>query len=359
MKIEQIDVNFSAKNIDDGREKDYYSIPDESFSLFGLNYSEKEGGFYRVPGDIAEKTNAGVEALARNTSGGRLCFSTNSEYLSITVAYEYLCKFAHMSLTGTSGFSLFEKNDYGYNFVASLHPGLDDEKGFFADCALPGGKMHDYVLFFPLYNDVDSLVVALEKGSFVESFNPYKAVFPVVYYGSSITQGACASRPDNCYQAFASKWTNIDFLNFGFSGSAKGEEVMAEYLSSIPASLFVMDYDHNAPDTEWLKRTHYNFYKKYRENNVATPILFISRPDYKHTPDGEERLRIIKSTYKRAKKEGDEKVWLLSGEKLYGATDDENCSVDGCHPNDLGFYRIAKKVLKKIKEICPDYFALK
>lgn len=110
MKIEQIDVNFSAENIDDGREKDYYSIPDESFSLFGLNYSEKEGGFYRVPGDIAEKTNAGVEALARNTSGGRLCFSTNSEYLSITVAYEYLCKFAHMSLTGTSGFSLFEKN---------------------------------------------------------------------------------------------------------------------------------------------------------------------------------------------------------------------------------------------------------
>lgn len=128
MKIEQIDVNFSAENIDDGREKDYYSIPDESFSLFGLNYSEKEGGFYRVPGDIAEKTNAGVEALARNTSGGRLCFSTNSEYLSITVAYEYLCKFAHMSLTGTSGFSLFEKTDYGYNFVASLHPGLDDEK---------------------------------------------------------------------------------------------------------------------------------------------------------------------------------------------------------------------------------------
>lgn len=153
MKIEQIDVNFSAENIDDGREKDYYSIPDERFSLFGLNYSEKEGGFYRVPGDIAEKTNAGVEALARNTSGGRLCFSTNSEYLSITVAYEYLCKFAHMSLTGTSGFSLFEKTDYGYDFIASLHPGLDDEKGFFADCALPGGKMHDYVLFFPLYNE--------------------------------------------------------------------------------------------------------------------------------------------------------------------------------------------------------------
>ena len=62
MKIEQIDVNFSAENIDDGREKDYYSIPDERFSLFGLNYSEKEGGFYRVPGDIAEKTNAGPAA---------------------------------------------------------------------------------------------------------------------------------------------------------------------------------------------------------------------------------------------------------------------------------------------------------
>ena len=70
MKIEQIDVNFSAENIDDGREKDYYSIPDERFLLFGLNYSEKEEGFYRVPGDIAEKTNAGND-LCGNTRGIR------------------------------------------------------------------------------------------------------------------------------------------------------------------------------------------------------------------------------------------------------------------------------------------------
>lgn len=167
--------------------------------------------------------------------------------------------------------------------------------------------MHDYVLFFPLYNDVDSLVVALEKGSDVAPFNPYKQVLPVVYYGSSITQGGCASRPDNSYQALISKHTNVDFFNFGFSGNAKGEQIMAEFLSKIPASLFVMDYDHNAPDAAWLKRTHYNFYKKYRENNATTPILLVSRPDYKHAPDGEERLRIIKNTYKRAKKRATKK----------------------------------------------------
>ncbi len=356
MKIEQIDKNFAAKTMNDDREKDYYSIPDERFSLFGLSYSEKEGGFYRVPGDIAEKTSAGVSALARNTSGGRLCFSTNSEYLSISVTYEYLCKFAHMPLTGTSGFSLLEKTDRGYVFLAMLRPGIDDEKGYCANCALPGGKMHDYVLFFPLYNDVDSLVVALEKGSDVAPFNPYKAVLPVVYYGSSITQGGCASRPDNSYQALISKHTDVDFLNFGFSGNAKGEQIMAEFLSKIPASLFVMDYDHNAPDAEWLKRTHYNFYKKYRENNATTPILFVSRPDYKHAPDGEERLKIIKSTFKRAKKEGDEKVWFLNGKSFYDFKYGEDCEVDGTHPNNLGFYRMAEKLLKKLKEINPDIF---
>lgn len=357
MKIEQIDKNFAAVRASDGREKDYYAVPDERFSLFGLRYSEKEGGFYRVPGDVAEKTSAGVAALARNTSGGRLCFSTNSDYFSIAVKYEYLCKFAHMPLTGSSGFTLLEKNSRGYDFVATFRPQPDDEKGFFAECNLPGGSKRDYVLYFPLYNDVDALTIGLQKGSDVTPFNPYKDVLPIVYYGSSITQGACASRPDNCYQALVCKHTDIDFFNFGFSGSAKGEEAMAEFLSSISASLFVLDYDHNAPDAEWLKRTHYNFYKIYRENNAATPILMISRPDYDRTPDGKERLEVIKSTFNRAKKEGDNNVWLLSGKSFYGSVDRENCTVDGIHPNDLGFYRIAKKMLKKIKEIRPDYFA--
>ena len=356
MKIEQIDKNFVAQGTGDGGEKDYYAIPDESFLLFGLSYSEKEGGFYRVPGNVAEKTSAGVAALARNTSGGRLCFSSNSKYLSISVTYEYLCKFAHMSLTGTSGFSLLEKTDCGYVFRAMLRPGLDDEKGYCANCPLPGGGMRDYVLFFPLYNDVDSLVVALEKGSDVAPFNPYKDVLSIVYYGSSITQGACASRPDNCYQAFVCKHTDVDFLNFGFSGSAKGEEIMAEFLSSIPASAFVLDYDYNAPDAEWLKRTHYKFYKIYRENNAITPILMVSRPDCERTPDGKERLDVIKNTFKRAKKEGDENVWLLNGKSFYGSADRESCAVDGIHPNDLGFYRMAQKVLKKLEEINPYVF---
>lgn len=355
MKIEQVDANFAVKSVDSGRETDCYTIPHRCFSLFGLNYSLQDT-FYRMPYRIAQKVNDGVAALSHNTAGGRLCFSTNSHYLSISVTYEYLCKFSHMPLTGTSGFLLLEKTDKGYVFVASLHPGIDDEKGFQADCALPGGRMRDYIMYFPLYNDVTSLRVSLEKDSDVAPLNPYKDVLPIVYYGSSITQGGCASRPDNCYQAFIAKYTNVDYFNFGFSGSARGEENMSEFLAKIPASLFVIDYDHNAPDAEWLKRTHYNFYKKYRSINANIPILFISRPDCERADDGEERLKIIRKTFLAAKRDGDKNVWMLSGKSLYGTSDRENCAVDGCHPNDLGFYKAAKTILKKIRTIRPDIF---
>ena len=355
MKIEQIDANFAVKSVDNGSKKDYYRIPDDKFALFGLKYSD-EDGFYRVPKEVAEKTNPGVVSLRKNTSGGRLCFSTDSDYFSMTAKYGYLWDSSHIPLSGSSGFSLLEITDGDCRFVAELRPQHGEDKGFFAECRLGGGKMRDYALYFPLYTDVDDLVVGLKKDSAVIKFSPYKDVLPVVYYGSSITQGACASRPDNCYQAYVSKWTNVDYLNFGFSGSAKAEDAICDFLSGIPASVFVMDYDHNAPNAEYLKSTHYNFYKKYRLANPDTPILFISRPDYdSDKKDGEARLKVIKSTFLRAKREGDQNVSLLNGKLLFGKFDRENCFVDGIHPNDLGFYRMAKLVFRSIKNIRPDF----
>ena len=172
---------------------------------------------------------------------------------------------------------------------------------------------------------------------------------PIVFYGSSITQGGVASRPGNAYTAIASRRLCCDHINLGFSGSAKGESEIAEYIAGLDMKAFVYDYDHNAPNSEHLRLTHEKLYRRIRESHSDIPYIMISKPTgYEH-----DRVRraIIMDTYRNAVNDGDENVYFLDGATLFVGDEREACTVDGCHPNDLGFYRFAK-ALEPILKAC-------
>ncbi|MBR1974822.1 MAG: hypothetical protein IKA20_03120 [Clostridia bacterium] len=347
MEIEKVDKNFARQKPITKEGKTLYSIPSPCFSLYGIEYDEKAQGFVRLSPEYARSVSEGVEVLSRHTSGGRMCFSTDSKVLEITATYSNFWEMAHMPLSGACGFSLFETTEQGEKFVANLGALHSDKQGFTAMAQLTG-DMRNYVLYFPLYNRIDSLTVGLTEGAMVKKLNPYRDIAPILYYGSSITQGGCASRPDNTYQGVICKRNRIDFISLGFSGGAKAEPAMVKYLAGIKCSLFVCDYDHNAPTAAYLKDTHYPLYKQFRAAQPNTPILFISRPDITRDKEGEERLKIIRSTYLKAKKEGDNNVYFLSGKSFYGKRHPENFAVDGFHPTDYGFALMADKIYKKM-----------
>lgn len=350
MKIEQLDKNFAIVNQDNGKEKVVYTIPHEKFDLYGVYYDQTEGQFRRLHKDLADKVSAQVKCWGACTSGGRIRFRTNSSTIGLEATYPALVRFSHMPDTGCGGFTLLKKTDKGYKLINTFRLDLGKEV-LNQTISVDGGVMTEYILFLPLYNTVGSIKITLDKNATVTGGEKYRDVKPILYYGSSITQGACASRPDNSYQALISKWNNIDFVNLGFSGGAKAEELMVEHILSYDVSLFVLDYDHNAPNVEHLKKTHYKLYKRYREVHPDTPILIMSKPDYERYPHNKERFKVVQETYKRAKEEGDNNVYFIAGKDLFGKKDRENCTVDGTHPNDLGFYRMAKKIYKKIIEI--------
>ena len=210
--------------------------------------------------------------------------------------------------------------------------------------------MRNFTLHFPLYNDyIEGVFIGVEKGSKVEKGLPYRNVKPVLYYGSSITQGGCANRADNLYQGFISKWSNTDFVNYGFSGNGKAEPEIAEFLSKVDCSVFVYDYDHNSCSADYLEKTHYPLYKKFRETHPTTPIVFMSASDYfKNIANRSARRKVIEANFKRAKEEGDKNVYYISGKKIMGDAGDD-AFVDGTHPTDLGFYKMAKSIYKIIK----------
>ncbi len=354
MKIRNVDKNFISVAEQGTEGLVYYDITKPPFTLHGIFYDEGEKCYKRLKKTIAAQISESVEYLSYQTAGGRVRFSTDAKTLSVAVKYPFLEPSPRMTLLGRCGFALCENTKDGeafvdacapqFTFEEGLKPILKETEGYTRQLHLiADGKIHDYTLYFPLGNYVNELRLGFPTHASVGAGLPYRDIKPILYYGSSITEGFCAGRADNGYTALISKKNNVDFINMGFSGNAKAEPNMIEYLAGIDCSVFVFDYDHNAPTVEFLKATHEKAYLQYRERMPNVPILFVSKPDHCDSEDTKARFSVIKKTYTNALQNGDKNVYLLDGRTLFGQAW-RDCTVEGLHPTDLGFYFMAKKI---------------
>ena len=356
MKIEDIDKNLVVETTIEEPDLVWFDAKEAPFLLHGLIYDAEMGCYTRMPQKIAEGISAGVSgSLNRCTAGGRVRFRTDSTYIAIRAVMKNGNPMCHMPLTGQSGFDIYRRLDGHDTYYRSFVPprGMTEgySSGHFTD-----GEYRDYTINFPLYDKVRELYIALKRTAHVSAPTPYRHALPVVYYGNSITQGGCASRPGNSYEAILSRRLSVDHINLGFSGNGKGEPAMAEYVSTLPMSVLVMDYDANSPSEDALRATHYPFYEIVRRANPTLPIIFISSSGIllkKRTGYGDSAVRrsIIYETYCRAREAGDENVYFIGGEEIFAGEDWDACTVDGSHPNDLGFYRYAMRIEKTLKPL--------
>lgn len=343
--IGSIDKNLKVESSFEKPDVYMYDVRQEPFHIYGLYHPQAENEFKRLPDELAQKVNDGVARLARNTAGGRVRFRTDSRYVALKTVMPSICHFSHMPLTGTSGFDLYLYEEGQSTFYKTFVPPTDMTDGYESLIEFPDSRERDIIIHFPLYNDVSSLYIGLQKSASLKAGSNYKHQTPVLYYGSSITQGGCASRPGNSYQAIISRRYDCDFLNFGFSGSARGEQNIIEYMAKLDFSIFVMDYDHNAPDAQHLQETYRPAYETIRKYNPGKPIIMISKPDIDVTdPEQIKRRSIIYTTYMEARLAGDQNVYFIDGYSLFGGEYRDSCTVDGCHPNDLGFCRMADTI---------------
>ena len=193
MRIEEIDKNLQVET--DMNEPDivWLDIREMPFSIHGIFYDEKRGAYTRMPQEVAEQVNEGVAVLNYNTAGGRVRFRTDSGFIGIRAVMKTDFLMPHITLTGQSGFDLYRRKD-GENteiFYHSFIPPMGMRSGYSAPF-ITDGKMADYTINFPLYDGVQELYIALKKDALIEAAAPYRHQKPIVYYGSSITQGGCA-----------------------------------------------------------------------------------------------------------------------------------------------------------------------
>ena len=346
MRIDEIDKNLFIQT--DITEPDivWLDVKNAPFVISGIIYDEEQGVFVRMPQKIADQVSHSVGYLNSCTAGGRVRFRTNSEFIGIHAITNCSCGFImpHMTLACKSGFDMYRKkeDDSRMYFYHSYIPNALDYTGEYSLPFETDGAMADYVMNFPLYDGIKELYIALKKDAVIEAPTPYKHNLPVVFYGNSVTQGGCASRPGNCYQGFLSRWLDMDYINLGFSGSGRGEAEIIQYIADLEMSVFVADYDKNAPDIEHLRKTHLPMYRIIREKQPNVPIVFMSSTQLKLLPEEHiPRREVILETYRTALSEGDKNVYFLDGEFVYGEEEWDACTVDDGHPNDLGFIRIA------------------
>ncbi len=346
MNISDVDKNLAVDTTVFREGLRFLDAQQPPFRTYGVY---KEDGLYRrMPQEEAAKVSEKVVRMHTHTAGGRIRFITSSPYIAIKADCD-ITRMTHFPLTATGGFDLYGQFSEGDRYMGTFIPAYEVEHKWQSVVDLENPEERVFTIHFPLYAQVRSLQIGLQEGSVLKEAPDYKIEKPIVFYGSSITQGAAASRPGMNYENILSRRLNCNHLNLGFSGSARGEKEIAEYISKLEMSAFVLDYDHNS-SVEQLGQRHEPFFRIIRKAQPDLPVVILPRPRYHLKTEDKVRRDFIYNTYLRAKNSGDQNVYFIGGEKLMELAQGEG-SVDYIHPTDLGYYSMAAAIEPVLKDI--------
>lgn len=320
--------------------------------------------YARLPNSAKGKVRDAVWGLSRNSAGLYLQFTTDSP--DITVKYEVTGGHAmsHMPATGASGVDLYSPDgercwgDYSFGApVVYTYKGLSSSGASAAsDAASDAGT---YTLYLPLYNTVKSLKVGVREGSsfaFVPADTTFAVELPVVVYGTSIAQGACASRPGMAWTNLLQRATGIPVVNLGFSGNGQLEPEMIDYVASVPAALYVVDCMPNMyVEEDSVYSLVVNAVRQFKRLRPQTPLLLVEHPGYSNgstdpVQRGKDEYpdRAQRRAFADLKREGIKGVYYLSRGQLAMPKDG---MVDHIHPSDYGMEAYAKAYQKAMAKI--------
>lgn len=329
-----------------------YSIFDYPVKVYGIPLFEKEKKLERFPEELRKKlceAGSQLEHITTRTAGARAAFRTDSKRIRIEMMLKTLSHDVGMSRFSCSSLAVYTGHGEGLKFRGLAVPGFDDKLGDIEFINESGTD--DVMLFFPRNEIVEDIKITLDDGAEILPPTPYKYEKPVIFFGSSITEGGHSSLVTNAYTALLSRWLSFDYYNFGLSGSCTGQLPIADFICYLNPSVFVYDYDYNACSAEHLSETHEPFFKRVREKLPDLPVVMMSAPNYEHITEADERREIIRNTYENARASGDENVYFIDGKDFFGDEERQFCTTDTTHPNDYGFHKMARVIAPLLKDI--------
>ncbi|GBG07733.1 hypothetical protein PAT3040_02293 [Paenibacillus agaridevorans] len=344
--------------MNDQNELKWISPADVPFLVSGFAWWKEERSFRRLPAAAHGTIRSVLDELANNTAGGQIRFQTNAAKLVVKVKLFGTNPYDHMPSTGVNGFDCYFGPPGSQLYFGTTRFSHDAEQyeSILFESLEP--ELRYITLHFPLYQGVHELQIGLNPDAIIGNFPPYDNEGKIIIYGTSITQGGCASRPGMAYTNILSRKINMEFINLGFSGNGKGDSRIAELISEIELpKCLVLDYDANCDTLDELAKTMPEFIRIIRSRHPVLPILVVSRIPFgfEHTQAQSYQERIERMTFQRElvkelKENGDDFIFFCDGAELIGDLWNE-CTVDGVHPSDLGFLQLANGLAPILKNI--------
>ncbi len=334
-------------NLNKNCETVYYNASNACFVVHGLPWFFENQNFSRLPNDVFVSKN--IEFLKLHPSGAYLSFSTNSTFIKVKATVSSKSYMSHMPATGILGCDLYILDKGKWLFLNTTKVDQANYEMSLVD-GMPK-QMMQYRLYLPLYIALQSLEVGVEQGAIIQSSEPIKQE-KIVFYGTSITQGGCASRPGMNETSLIGRWTNTEIINMGFSGSAHLEPQMAEAISNIlHIQLLVLEIEANAGEALVLKERLEPFVNIILEKQPSIQIILISHYPYALANYKPDMLARFLDHFQFQKQLCKKNNWtFIDGKKILNKLGYEE-TVDGVHLTDLGFYTLAKSLTKTIKKL--------
>ena len=313
--------------------------------IYGLPSYSINKELVRLPESSKANVTDKIWYLSKMASGGRIKFRTNANSIYIDAVAQSTGQAYLMTNIMQNGIDIYINDEY----YGSSYPNVDKsiKKVFTFE------KKYDFneiTFHLPLYGAININSINVPLNAKILPSNDLLKVKPIIYYGSSITQGGAASNPGLSYQAILSRRLKIDFVNLGFSGNGRGEIEIADYISTLESSLIVLDYWAN-PLPEIFENTLPGFVDTIRKTHKTTPIILIS-PFYSvNLVDMQNKKREIALNFVNHRKQnGDENIYYMDGRNMLSKKESFGL-VDGRHLNSLGFWFAANGLEPKIKKI--------
>ncbi|MFA6239349.1 MAG: SGNH/GDSL hydrolase family protein [Candidatus Hydrogenedentales bacterium] len=317
----------------------------------GQGWTDVESPYDRLPSRAKGVVRDPVWSLSKDSAGLCVRFVTDSPNVwvrwklnSANLAMD------HMPATGVSGVDLYARDGAAWKWVGiGRTKGSDLNQEAQVVNTAPAGQ-HEFVLYLPLYNGVESAAIGVNADAFLAkaAARPAAKSKPVVVYGTSITQGGCASRPGMVYTSILSRRMGYPFINLGFSGNGPMEAELVTFMTEIDAAAYVLDCLPNM-NTANVKERVEPAVKILREKRPDTPIIFVEDitrsgvwfyAERQTTLD--EKNAALRAAYDKLVAHGVKGLYYVQGEKLLGDTTES--TVDGTHPTDVGFISYADAV---------------
>ena len=335
--------NFFAQNFNFSEDDvDWYDV--KEFGVEGKGWSETKKFFDRLPAKAEGFVRDQVWNLSRDSAG--MCFRFVSDSPNIYVRYELSresLSMTHMAATGHSGVDLYAQDGMGIDrWVAVVRPGKQKMDTTLAKDLAPGSRR--YTLYLPLRNGIESLEIGVVTGQSFTALSPRNEK-PIVFYGTSIMHGACASRPGMAFPSILGRRLRRPIINLGFAGNGRMEIEVGSLLVELNPCVFVIDCLPNMNESTVSQRA-VPLVKKIRETHEKTPILLVEDRSFTSTrffPARKQRHQknriALKNAFKELQNLGIKNIFYLDGDNLLGQ--DGEAATDGSHPSDLGMVRYA------------------